>query len=633
MNDKIFEKAEWIWHDKSFSENEYAEFCEKFTYSGGKATLRISVCGDYTVFINGKFVQSNQYADFPHYKVYDELDIGEYLKKGENTVFFLVWYFGKTGMRYLTPTPGLIYEIFTDNTAVYSSENTPSRKSRAYLSGDKKKISPQLGYSFTYNSSEADNLLGGETYGFSKSVIIAHKNDFFKRPTEKLILKELKTGKISKKDGSCIIDLGEETVGLLSFGISSSEKQTLNISYGEILADGHVKQIIGERDFSIDYIAEKGKNEYTNYMFRFACRYIEINCKSEIDIEYIGLIPQCYPVKERNINLTDETDRKIYDMCVNTLKLCMMEHYVDCPWREQCFYAFDSRNQMLAGYSAFEGGNYDYARSMLLLMSKDNREDGLLSICFPSASDAVIPSFSLYYIIAVREYVHYSGDLSLGYEVFDKIESILKTFTNNMHDGLICQFTGKNRWNFYDWSPNADFGWGKGTHEPDFLINCIAATAFDAYEYLCEKLSKKNSFAGVKSQIIEKAREKFYNKNLGLFFVNDAEETPTELANSLAVLAGIAEDTETICEKLCANELTPCSLSMKTFKYDAMLKANRDKYKSAVLDEIRNTYKIMLDAGSSTVWETIEGSEAFGGAGSMCHGWSAIPVHYYRNLL
>ena len=28
-----------------------------------------------------------------------------------------------------------------------------------------------------------------------------------------------------------------------------------------------------------------------------------------------------------------------------------------------------------------------------------------------------------------------------------------------------------------------------------------------------------------------------------------------------------------------------------------------------------------------------EGAPAFGGAGSLCHGWSAVPAHYFRLLL
>lgn len=40
----------------------------------------------------------------------------------------------------------------------------------------------------------------------------------------------------------------------------------------------------------------------------------------------------------------------------------------------------------------------------------------------------------------------------------------------------------------------------------------------------------------------------------------------------------------------------------------------------------------MLDAGCDTVWETAKGAEDFDGAGSLCHGWNAIPVYIYHRL-
>ena len=40
----------------------------------------------------------------------------------------------------------------------------------------------------------------------------------------------------------------------------------------------------------------------------------------------------------------------------------------------------------------------------------------------------------------------------------------------------------------------------------------------------------------------------------------------------------------------------------------------------------------MLKAGSTTVWETELGEEDFSGAGSLCHGWSAMPIYYYHTL-
>ena len=104
----------------------------------------------------------------------------------------------------------------------------------------------------------------------------------------------------------------------------------------------------------------------------------------------------------------------------------------------------------------------------------------------------------------------------------------------------------------------------------------------------------------------------------------------TVLGNALAILAGLELDKEYVYEKIVNGELFDCSLSMKIFKYDALLTANKAKWQGQVRDEIRKGYKKMLDTGSSTVWETIEGASAFDNAGSLCHGWSAIPIVYLK---
>jgi len=81
-------------------------------------------------------------------------------------------------------------------------------------------------------------------------------------------------------------------------------------------------------------------------MLRLGCRYLEVWTESPIGINYIGIIPQVYQVQEKQITLENDLDKRIYNACVNTLKLCMLEHYVDTPWREQCLNAYDSRNQI-----------------------------------------------------------------------------------------------------------------------------------------------------------------------------------------------------------------------------------------------------------------------------------------------
>ena len=296
----VFENARMIWHKENYTENDYAEFFEKVNFSGKKAILRVSVSGDYALFINGNFIESNQFADFPHYKVYDELDITNHLKFGENTLCLLAWYFGKSGMRYNTPQAGVIYELEIDGkVSLASSKESLSRRSKAYKSGEMKRISYQFGYSFLYDATKEDNWLLGCGDGFSNSKGVTKPDNFHKRPTEKLALAEIQTGEITITENGYIIDLGREIVGLSTFSITSEKPQNINVAYGELLENGHVKRFIDERDFSFDYMAKLGNNEYTNYMLRLACRYIEIECEYPIDINYIGILPQVYPVKEK----------------------------------------------------------------------------------------------------------------------------------------------------------------------------------------------------------------------------------------------------------------------------------------------------------------------------------------------
>lgn len=98
----------------------------------------------------------------------------------------------------------------------------------------------------------------------------------------------------------------------------------------------------------------------------------------------------------------------------------------------------DSRNQMLCGYYAFEG--FEYQKHNLLLLSKSLRKDGLLEICAPSDTEKPIVFFSLCFILAVHEYVEHTNDKDFLKVVEPTIETILKTIANNIKDNLVQAF-------------------------------------------------------------------------------------------------------------------------------------------------------------------------------------------------
>lgn len=624
---EYFEEAKWIWTSTSAGIDEYGEFKGSFDAEGGRITCRISCDGDYTLFVNGTFVASNQYGDYEHYKIFDEIELSEFVRMGENEFSILVWHFGEDSSRYMHHAAGLIFEFRRDEALLLASnEKILCRKSSTYRNGYAKSITPQLGFSFLYDATKESED------GFGPSFPISKHCAFYPRPTKRLQLLPLNRGRILIGNGNYyLIDLGEETVGLASMSFFSRNPQKILVAWGEDLQNGHVRRIIKRRDFSFEYIAKAGENSYTNYMLRLGCRYLELYSEEPIELEYLGLIPQIYPVEEKKLPRKETLDQRIFDLCVRTLKLCMMEHYVDTPWREQCLYAFDSRNQMLCGYRVFEDGNAEYARANLLLMAQDRRDDGLLTICSPcSPNFLAIPAFSLYYMIAVREYLDHTGDLSLAVTVYEKLISIVETFLKNRKDGLVYRFKDEKHWNFYDWTDYLAGKIGQAERElPDSVINCLFILALENLRVISEKLGKEFGYDKILSETRARTREVFYDEETGLYSVTPKGGEFTVLANAFAILSGIATDPEGLCDAIVGGNLVDCSLSLRCFKYDALLSVDEDRYKPYVLQEIRRCYSIMLDADATSVWETEGGAEVFGsGAGSLCHGWSAVPILY-----
>ena len=74
--------------------------------------------------------------------------------------------------------------------------------------------------------------------------------------------------------------------------------------------------------------------------------------------------------------------------------------------------------------------------------------------------------------------------------------------------------------------------------------------------------------------------------------------------------------------------MIPCTLSASIYEYDVLLQMG-DAYRAYVRREVEEVWGKMLYAGATTFWETDLGDKDFHNAGSLCHGWSAVPVYLY----
>lgn len=634
----MFQKAKWIWINSQQQKDEYGHFKTSIPWKNGDVLLNISCDGNFVVYVNGGVGGFGQYPDYPNYKIYQQINITPFLKQNEvNTIEILVWHYGIEGTQtYYPAQAGLIFEIINNDQVIdYSQINTLSKLHDNYISYEEKIITRQLGLSFAYDARNIERP-------FSESSLVEKSYLFYKKPIEDFDFNgRLATTKIVEDKHSAVFDLGRQSVGFLELDIYSPKDQKITITFGENLVENAVQHLIDDRDFSVSYYAKEGHNQFSNYLLKFGCRYLQIYYEEPIRIHYLGLNEIVYPVKLNSINHLELTDlrKNIYDVSIQTLKNCMLEHYVDCPWREQALYTLDSRNQMLCGYFTFN--NYAYARANLVLISKGLREDGLLDICFPSYINLTIPYYSLVYLVQIYEYIQYSADETILEEVFPQLKIIMENFLSKIdHTQLIPDFDYPF-WNFYEWSEGSHHdneimrATNNQTTEKNYslILNTYFLYAMQHYKYLCQMVGEDVSF--FEQPMIQAINHIFFDEDRHLYKLDTQSFHYSVLGNSLAVLSGVADTakSETILEILTGvNNLIPITLSMKGYFYDALLKNNAD-YREYVLNDLDNDYGYMLNHGATTFWETILGKEDFNGAGSLCHGWSAMPVYYYHRLL
>jgi hypothetical protein len=616
--------GKWIWLPTAEADS-YAEFSLPVSVGKGrKITLAVASEGHFAAYIDENLVLFSQSGAYPNAPLYDECAVSRFLADGGgHTLRILSWHPGVDSSCYISDAPGLWFELRADGQAIFASDaGIACRKVAGYKAGYKKVITVQLGLSFFYDSTAAPAAW--------ESAVSADRPQPKKRSISPLRLLPLaKAAAVTRTDrGTYLFDLGEERAGFLSLDLLSDADQLLTVSYGEHLVDGHVPRLIGGRDFSVEYKAHKGRNVFLHPLRRLAGRYLEVAHEAPITVSHFAIREVSRRFSEKKKSFSDPLLQKIYDTSVNTLRLSVHEHYEDCPWREQSTYLLDSRNQMLCGYTAFRGAALQ--RHHVLFFAEGQMENGFFPLCFPTKRAFAIPSFSLCFPRVVRDYVAHTGDRSVLPLVRPAMEKMLAAFASRIDEsGLIPRFPYPF-WNFYEWSEGSD-----NDHDlhrtPEEYTFCYDLALNGMYVLACRDYAALYGGESAAEGMLGAIKNAFFVEEKGYFRMSTGSDRGSVLANSIAVLCGIGN--ESVVEKMLTDEsLVPITLSMHTYFYDALLQTNVD-YSSYIIEDIKKKYGRMLAEGATTFWETEKGWEDFDGAGSLCHGWSAIPVYYLCRLL
>jgi alpha-L-rhamnosidase len=668
----VFENAFWIWPENK-RVNQYVCFRKEFTYSNvpKEENLFLSADSDFSVFINGHPVGAGQFSDWPEQKTWSSFDVSKFLCPGKNVISVLGYWRGEDFFTYQSGTPGIIAKMGD----IVTDETWKCLEHPAFQSGPIPKITMQLGFTFTYDArnktswQEKDfacsswenarkvqrvfpvsqrpvaplnvsppvaskivkkGMLSASTTGITVAEIMASRKllpDTEKESSFPVMIE-------SEQDSFLLIDLGGEQTGWLNFDLDAPLGTVLDIAHGEHLDDGRVRMHIGNRNFADRYICREGKNTFEMPFRRLGCRFLELHisgAESAITINRFSVSPVELELPHPGaFTCDDKRLERLRDSAIKTMRLCMHEHYEDCPWREQALYAYDSRMQMLFGYPVW--GNYEFAATSLRLLRDGKRQDGLLEMCAPAKKmPMTIPVFSFAWGNQLWENYMYSGDSSLLKESLDTLNRLVESQYQNLDPktGLYHVPKSPELWHFYEWTV--------GMHSHGYTENFHSAFNLYYLELLKNTitinrhLKKQTNDLEHRITRLTEALRHFRNPETGAYaaiLTPDGKlEGYYECIQAMMLYHGIVPENKTA--GLINNILNEKYIQMMPgslfYLAEALFKYGSKARMGAWALILKRLYP-MLNNGGDTLWEMCDGSEAFNLAGSLCHGWSALPA-------
>jgi alpha-L-rhamnosidase len=437
-----------------------------------------------------------------------------------------------------------------------------------------------------------------------------------------------------------VIDFGKEVAGYPVIEIDRAQGgEIIDMGYAEVLqtpegailgptqgAGGIVNPDRAGVHYADRYICKAGKQRFRTFDKR-AFRYLQLdvrNLHQPILLGPVSILLSTYPVEERgSFSCSDAALNRIWEVGRWTVRLTMEDAYTDCPWRERGQWWGDARVQALINYYAF--GDLKLIRQGLRQIGQSQRDDGLTMGIYPTDwSYGILPTFTLLWVISLRDYYEHSGDRALVTELFPRVERAMKFFETFRRDhGLLRDVP---HWLFVDW---ADVE----TEGESASVNALFHGALLVAAQLAHLLgldAKYREYALLADDVRKGMMDHLWDPAIHCFRdgwrKGKASPNISEQANCWAITFGVARDetADSVIEALFGENRATVRTGTPYFAFyvlDALARRGRH---GELLNYVRHHWNRMLDWGATTWWETWEPKASF------CHGWSAGPTYFLQ---
>lgn len=686
----------WFWtEDWNKDDDEKATlvlFRTEFCGRPDNTKIRITADTRYKLYVNGIHVQSGPSKGDDKIRYIDEADIGEWLNDGVNVIAVSVLRYSfdhpyhSNHSLFASEMPGLYVE-WAEGEAAWKSHVVRSVR----FEGEEGGFAPlhiheriatdpaakgwkKAGFDdsawsdiHVYTDDEIPYILRPENlaernipYMRKKPVRFVSCSD---PAWERLIAGTGGVTIAANSEAVVTLDAGEEMTAFPRIEMNGGAGTHLEVLYSECYVrkteSGTVKEnrldsqkgmLEGYTD--IYHLTEDGDCEYEPYWMR-TFRFVRIKVLTSaqpLEIRSLDLEETGYPLDVRTeVSTSDDSLRGIWDISLRTLRRCMHETYMDCPFYEQLSYVMDTRSQILYTYAV--SADDRLARKAIDDFCRSQREDGLLNASYPNRNENVIPGFSIYYILMIHDHMMYFGDRALVRNYLPSIVRVLQFFRDHREaNGLVSKVGGLNRidrfWSFIDWAedwlpttgmPRCGLT-GQNTMESLLYLMGLQAAA-ELAEYAGEpelaehaggtkaaELSEFSEYLNLAkewradAEALKQAVRVNCMNNEGLITDGPGSKDLSQHAQVFGVLTGTLTSAEgRAAMERCTSEsgFTKCTVAMCWYLFRAL--EATDLYH--LTEGCWDIWRKMIENGCTTCVE----SEGY--SRSECHAWGALALY------
>lgn len=516
------------------------------------AVMRITADDYYKLYINGVLVGQGPAPGYPTAYRYNVLDVRSYLRAGENVIAVHTYYQGLINRVWVSGDyrHGLWCDLRCDGRLILESDGSFAvHRHTGYAATGKVGYDTQFLEEYDSRAPEAGFAAPDfDDSGWDSAAIREHVDyTLLAQETKPLVFESIAPVVCETRGNVLFVDFGSTYVGYLAATAAGSSGDVVEIRCGqELNEDGTVRhRLRANCDYVERWILSGGSDKLDWFDYK-SFRYAEIELPAGVTVSQLHLIARHYPFRltaSLSPEFAADPDlRRIWELCVHTLRYGVQEVIQDCMEREKGFYVGDGC------YTAYAHllltGDDTIVRKLIDDAFRSTFITPGMVTCLDCSMMQEIAEYPLMLLSLMLWHARYTGDLAYLASHYGEACALLDVYRQSYErDGLLSHL---DKWCVVEWPKNFQDG-----YDVDIREGRICAPAHVSINaYYIEAIRCANEMAGLLGKapyrdagpLIDAFYAAFYQPETHTFRDGVGTEHSSYIANTMAYAYGLCPD-------------------------------------------------------------------------------------------